>query len=190
MFTSKMMSENAADGGATQDTICFAELSGGMVVIRVSGRGTFANSVEFKKLTDLLADRLGADEYRFILDLDDCATMDSTFMGVLASVGLRQKKSCGEKMAVVNANEQCCKLLTTLGLSFFLDVRPCGQSSVPDVDSSSFKTAQAQQVSKTDRIIHMIEAHQNLCDIQSENTVRFDSVLKYLDESLRREQGK
>ena len=35
----------------------------------------------------------------------------------------------------------------------------------------------------------MIEAHEKLCDIDSENVVRFESVLKYLHESLEREKN-
>lgn len=169
------------------DSICFAQLEGGLVAIRVTGRGSFANSVELKQLCDRLADQHGGSGYRFIIDLHECSTMDSTFLGVLASIGLRQKRDTARLLTVVNANEQVVRLLETLGLSHFLEVRAEGTSAARGAE---FVTESSADVSREDRIIHMLEAHQNLCDIDSENYVRFGSVLKYLQESLEREKGK
>ena len=173
---------------ASGDTISFAELPDGVVVIRVIGRGSFANSVEFKRLTDLFAERLSS-ACRFVLDLEQCVTMDSTFMGVLANVGLRQRRDTREAMTLVNVNEQNERLLHTLGLAHFLYVRTVGQDAHPATEAATdFRTAEAPKVSKTDRIVHMIEAHENLVESDSANAVRFESVLKYLNESLKKEQ--
>lgn len=189
--------KSAGASGAGQappdDTICFAELSGGLVVIRILGRGSFGNSVELKRLADHLAARHGAGGYHFILDLDQCTTMDSTFMGVLASVGIRQRKESGKRMTVVNANPQTLRLMKTLGIDKFLEVRQPGENAhAPhaELEERDFLCATQADVSKEERIIHMIEAHQALCDVDTQNTVRFESVLKYLHESLEREAGK
>ena len=109
-------------------------------------------------------------------------------MGVLASVGLRQRRDSDELMVLVNVNPQNVRLLQTLGLSHFLNVRATGQGA-PEVGNAEFRTAQPAKVSNTDRIVHMIEAHENLLETDSENAVRFESVLKYLNESLEREKG-
>lgn len=170
-----------------EDTIRFAELSGGVVVIRVLGRGSYSNSVEFKTLADKVAERQGAGNYHFVIDLDACPTMDSTFMGVLASVGLRQRREGRDTLIIVNANEQSTRLLKTLGLAHFISVRSAHQADVPDLSDNAFQSADRSDLSKADRIAHMIEAHEKLCDIESENNVRFESVLKYLNESLHRE---
>lgn len=170
------------------DTISFAELRGGIIVVRVVGRGSYANSVEFKRLADHMVSRYGPGNYHFVIDLENCATMDSTFMGVLASIGLRQKRDDTERLTVVNANEQNLRLLQTLGLSHFMNVRPMGKSEQLNVKNGAFQVAERQELSKTDRIVHMIEAHENLTDADAENAVRFESVLKYLHESLDREK--
>ena len=130
------------------DTVSFAEMGDGVIVIRVVGRGSFANSVEFKRLTDHFAERLGGAS-RFVLDLGQCATMDSTFMGVLASVGLRQRRDSDELMVLVNVNPQNVRLLQTLGLSHFLNVRATGQGA-PEVGNAEFRTAQPAKVSNTE----------------------------------------
>jgi len=190
MADPKPTHQKAAETATADDTISFAELTGGIAVIRVSGRGSFANSVEMKSLADHLAGKTGAGHYRFLLDLSHCETMDSTFMGVLASIGLRHLRDTSKPLVIVNANEQTARLLSTLGLSHFVNVRAAGHADAPVLDSSMFQVAGQKEISRTERIIHMIEAHQQLCDIDSENAVRFEGVLKYLQESLERETNK
>jgi two-component sensor histidine kinase len=46
------------------------------------------------------------------------------------------------------------------------------------------------EVSKLDRIIMMIEAHERLIDIDSSNEIKFKSVLETLHDSLERAGGK
>ncbi len=182
-------SGGAADAGSgDDDTICFAELSDGLAVVRVLGRGSFHNSVELKRLAESLSLRHGGSGYQFIVDLDACTTMDSTFMGVLASVGMRHKKETGRRMAVVNANEQTMRLMKTLGIDKLLDVRAHPDRGDAPTADDCFRPASQAEISKTERIIHMIEAHQTLCNADSQNAVRFESVLKFLRESLEREK--
>ena len=172
-----------------RDTICFAEMSGGVAVIRVLGRGSFSNSVELKQLADHLADQAGPANYHFIVDLEECITMDSTFMGVLASVGLRHRRENDKPMTLVRVNEQCNRLLKTLGVALFIDIHKASESPAQRVaDSADLLQADQQEVSRIDRIIHMIEAHETLCDIDSQNIARFEPVIKYLKESLEREK--
>ncbi|MCX7019080.1 MAG: STAS domain-containing protein [bacterium] len=190
MVDTRMTRQKAAQTATADDTISFAELSGGIAVIRVSGRGSFANSVEMKSLADNLAAKIGPGHYHFLLDLSHCETMDSTFMGMVASIGLRHIRDNSEPLVIVNANDQTARLLSTLGLSHFINVRMAGHADTPPFESSMFQVADRKDVSKAERIIHMIEAHQQLCDIDSENVVRFEGVLKYLQESLEHEKNK
>lgn len=171
---------------ASQDAVCFAELPGSLAIVKVQGRGTFTNSVELKRLAEDLSSR--EPQLRIIIDLENCATMDSTFMGVLASVGLRQKRETGEKMTIVNANAQNVRLLQTLGLSHFMNVRTT-RAGTPEVEAPEFQYPESGDISRHDRIVHMIEAHQTLCDADNKNELRFQSVLKYLSDSLNREEN-
>src|SRR5262245_61655655 len=80
-------------------------------IIRISGRANFSCSVHFKTVVQELYNR-GAQ--RFILDLGECATMDSTFLGVLA--GLALKLSDNEKpvkpiLEMYKPNERVLELL-------------------------------------------------------------------------------
>src|SRR5690606_12723803 len=154
----------------------FAVLPEDIVAIRIFGRGTFDNSMELRRLVELMVARPGQAGTKFIVDLEECATMDSTFMGVLASMGLRQLKETGEKMTVVNANAQNVRLLTTLGLSQFLVIRETNKGA-PEMSDSEFQCLLQEDATRAERIIHMIEAHQDLCEVDPSNNLRFESVL-------------
>lgn len=182
-----MMTEHKiAAGHKVHDSISFAVLPDDIVVIRITGRGTFQNSIELRKLGDTMSNRDGVHP-QFIIDLEECVTMDSTFMGVLASLGLRQLRTTDRKLVIVNANPQNIRLLETLGLSQFIAVR-ASPAGTPPVTDEDFKCLLREKVSRTDRIIHMIEAHKDLCEADPSNNLRFESVLKYLRDSLEHEE--
>jgi anti-anti-sigma factor len=174
------------EAAAAPDSINFATLGKGVVVIKVVGRGNFQNSVELKRLAENMANRTGDFQTRFIMDMHECISMDSTFMGVLASMALRQLKDSGNRLTVIRANPQNVRLLETLGLAHFMTIRT--SESSPALTECEFRCADSEDVGKVDRIVHMIEAHENLCSADSENNLRFESVLKYLKESLDREE--
>lgn len=176
-----------AEAPAVQDAILFARLAEGIVAIQVLGRGSFQNSVEVKSVADAMFERNCEYKPRFVFDMVFCSTMDSTFMGVMASIGLRQLRESSEQMIVLNANAQVAKLLDTLGLVHFIDVRKAPQGE-REVLNCSYKKVDTEGVSRKDRIVHMIEAHKNLCEADPENNIRFESVLKYLEQSLTEEK--
>ena len=64
-------------------------LCGPTVWVKVEGKGSFLNSENLKEFACGMLDH----GYRqFVVDLADCATMDSTFMGTMAKVALRLKE--------------------------------------------------------------------------------------------------
>src|SRR5258708_9361746 len=57
-----------------------------LVCIKIAGRANFTASVDFRTLVYGLAQQC---QFRFVLDLSECQLMDSTFLGVLAGIGLK-----------------------------------------------------------------------------------------------------
>src|SRR6185436_17837187 len=84
------------------------------VCVKITGRAACACSVDFRKLI------LGLREKgwrRFVLDLTDCQLMDSTFLGVLAGIGLRFSEDTGvgaSKIELLNPSERVSGLLENL----------------------------------------------------------------------------
>ncbi len=60
--------------------------------IRIEGRANFNSSVDFKALINGLVEK---GYCRFVLDLTDCVLMDSTFLGVLAGLGMKFTSATG-----------------------------------------------------------------------------------------------
>lgn len=168
------------------EAIQYANLPDDIVVIRVSGKGNHQNSVALRQAFEITSTTDHCP--RYIMDLDKCSTMDSTFMGVLASIGLRQQRTSKSKTIVVNAGSHVKQQLDLLGLKFILDMRDMSENRAMEIVKSggSFSGVQAPEISKIDRIVLMIEAHERLIDVDSQNEVKFRGVLQTLRDSLDR----
>lgn len=180
---------------ASQEPILYARLPDGIVIIRVNGKGTHQQTSALLHVFQMTRDLNPPPSY--VIDLDQCTTMDSTFMGTLASIGLHQRRERGTSVVVVNSKEHVRYLLNTLGLHYILDLRPeQGQDCAADgvggaaaqAGDAAFKPAEAPAMTNLDRIVMMIEAHKTLVDVDEGNEVKFDSVIKSLRDSLAREQ--
>jgi anti-anti-sigma factor len=165
---------------ADASKILYACPSDDCVVFRVVGRGGFQNSVALKQTAEKMMARNNGT--RFVFDLGGCVSMDSTFMGVLASLGLQQRRRLSENLAIINASEHTRRLLETLGLAHFLDVR--SDRADLGVSADAYASAGQTKIDRREQIIHMIQAHEELINLDSRNRVRFDDVVKVLSESL------
>src|SRR5688500_14835174 len=83
--------------------------------VKISGRANFTNSLDLKKVVYELSER-GYE--KFVLDLSDCTLMDSTFLGVLAGIGLKFPAGDGAAtiVEVYNPNARIKDLLENLGV--------------------------------------------------------------------------
>lgn len=173
-------------GERTDKSILCAVLDDGRTaIVRVIGRGNFLNSVSLKRFADHLAAR-GKPE-TFILDLAQCETMDSTFMGILASVSLAQERGKRSRVVVANPNEHVVKLLKTLGLMRLLDVHEPERRKDRELlgrAEESLAPAEAAAITHAEQIDHTLKAHKALVPLDDENESRFQSVIHYLEKSL------
>ena len=64
-----------------------------LVCIKIAGRASFQGSVDFRTLIHTLWQQ---GHTRFVLDVSECQLMDSTFLGVLAGLGLRFSEETGK----------------------------------------------------------------------------------------------
>ena len=167
----------------TPGMVEFAQCGGKVAVIRLVGRCTFQNSAFLQKAAEVCEQQLGPCS--FVLDLDRCERMDSTFLGVLAGIALRQRQVGQSDLIAVNVSPRLRRSMSLLGLTHVLDVRdrqPEGSAAQELEVGESDRVA----LSRADQVAHMIQAHRRLVEIDSGNEVRFDDVMKYLAESLNR----
>ena len=170
------------------DRIVFADLGKGVYVIAISGRANYAITPDLRSLTQKLsAESLTSpDKYSFIFDMENVETMDSTFMGAMAGIALRQKKDTSTKIVLCNLNPHCQQLLSTLGVSHFVELRVAD----PSTAQMKWQTADKETLSKVEMTTMMLEAHETLSNLVSSNEVQFAGVIDYLKKCLQDQSGK
>jgi anti-anti-sigma factor len=171
------------------ECIQYATLPDDIVIIRVAGRANYQNSLALKQVFEKTSSENKSPN--FVFDLERCDSMDSTFMGVVASIGLHQRRIRGTKSTVLNVSPHVRDLLDMLGLKFLLEIRDAEADgkSRPAVPEARFSDVVPPETTKLDRIIMMIEAHERLIDVSDQNEVKFKSVLETLHDSLERAGG-
>lgn len=145
------------------------------VVIRIDGRASFQNS---GCLRDFVTAMLQRGKTRFVVDFRRCASMDSTFLGVLAGTALELKKT-GVSGSLV---------ATRVGLRNLELMRNLGLHRLLTVDAGDFPTGfeqvntplgcQARSEIETARLV--LEAHENLVNVDEANCSKFQDVLAFL----------
>lgn len=148
--------------------------------VLVSGRATFACSPAVRRFAAAMLER---NIPNFMIDLSECDTMDSTFMGVLAMIGTgaRERHINAE---IVNASDYHKELLDTLGIDtlFSFSHTPNGSQ----VDWRALCHAEADADSPLVQAEVMRDAHQMLMDVDEENIPKFRDVVRYIDEDIDR----
>jgi anti-sigma B factor antagonist len=151
--------------------------------VRVEGRGSFLNSGNFKEFAQEMVNR----GYReFVIDLQNCAMMDSTFMGTMAGVALRLRELGHGHLRVVHCGNRSRDLLSGLGLDQIISIQSNG-STAPDCQSLGKDAGERTTATKTEQAQTMLDAHEALCEAAPENLTRFKDVLDYLKQDLHHE---
>lgn len=150
--------------------------------VKIAGRVSFACSPDFKALLDGL---LKKNYHRFILDLSECALMDSTFLGVLAGFGIKLSPpgaAARPGIELHNPTPRVAELLENLGAAHLfkittgpLQLPDDAQAATPDSINPSH-----EQITRT-----CLEAHETLMSMNPENVARFKDVAQFLAEDLK-----
>src|SRR6185436_9282559 len=84
------------------------------VVVRIDGRASFQNS---GCLRVFISEMLARGKNRFVLDFQQCASMDSTFLGVLAGAAIELRKASRDgSLVVARVGQRNLVLLRSLGV--------------------------------------------------------------------------
>lgn len=158
-----------------------------VVVVRISGRANFQNSVDFKAT---LLELWHRGCRRFILDLTNCQLMDSTFLGVMAGLGLKFSKDPNANAAgtarieLLNPSPRIADLFDNLGIIHLFTVSGSPPAEVKDLSPVTPSASAAPDRKETTRVC--IEAHLLLMKLNEANVTKFKDVTKFLEEDLKR----
>ena len=151
----------------------------GDVHVHVAGRGTFQNGQPLRRYAVEMIDQ-GARQ--FVVDLGQCEGLDSTFLGVLAGIGLqlREPPTRG-RLCLANVSPRNLELFQTLGLDRLFEFAPAAPAGIPlqqlaDPAIPSSRTV----IAKSEVANLMLEAHDNLIRADGRNQAKFKDVTTVL----------
>ena len=140
--------------------------------------------MDFKTLINTLREQ---GHKRFVLEVSECQLMDSTFLGVLAGLGLKfNDERNGHEPAsleLLNPSDRIFDLIENLGIEHLFQIH---KGATPEVGELSpvGKPGSAPDRTETTRIC--LEAHRLLMEINPANVAKFKDVAKFLEEDLKK----
>jgi anti-anti-sigma factor len=157
--------------------------------IRCEGKGSFLQSPALKECAEK---RRNLGETQFVIDLEACSGMDSTFMGLLAGLASRVSKEGGSVM-IASPGEKNDRSLVDLGLDCLLEISPDDASWVgkeAEIRGKLKPFSPSRMPDTKDRAKHVLDSHRTLASTSDENAKRFATVLQVLEEDVEKESKK
>ncbi len=150
-------------------------------IVKIRGRVSFLNSAPLREFfTQTTREKNG-----FILDFGDCASMDSTFLGILAgaAMDLRKKDPPGS-FVLCRLGARNLELVRNLGLHRIMTV-DAGETSLNfNPNAKSLTGANNKEEIENARIV--LEAHENLVEVDEGNRKKFQDVISFLKNQVER----
>jgi anti-sigma B factor antagonist len=154
------------------------------VWIKISGRANFTSSLDLKRIVTELWER---GYRRFVLEISDCVLMDSTFLGVMAGIGLKfaEANQRGETCCVeiANPNARIADILENLGVAHLFKIIHIARQENGKFAPLSRDGESAPRVEVTRTCL---EAHKILMGLNPENVGKFKDVAQFLAEDLKK----
>ena len=159
--------------------VFFVDAYADPVVVRIEGRASFMNSGGLK---DFIAEMVKQGKRRFVVDFRLCASMDSTFLGVLAGAALELRRQTPPGgLTLARVGERNLELIRNLGLHRLATV-DTGTDTMNPMGHSAPLTEQARTEVESARLV--LEAHENLVSTDTANAAKFQDVMAFLRNRL------
>lgn len=163
----------------TESGISFGTFDG-FTWIRCEGKGSFLQSPALKECANQRRDE---GERCFVIDLEACTGMDSTFMGFLAGLASRVGRDDGW-VRIASPGERNRRSLEDLGLDCVLEIEPTGapwHGREAEIRGALKPYAPKRLPGIDERARHVLDAHRELASTSDDNARRFAGVLEVLE---------
>ncbi|MGJ3244092.1 MAG: STAS domain-containing protein [Opitutales bacterium] len=144
------------------------------VIIKIRGRANYMNC---KPVGVFFKDMINRGKRTFVMDFADCSAMDSTFLGILAgaAMDLRDLDPPGT-LVLARLGARNLDLVRNLGLHHILEV-DTGSANHRLDSKADLHSLQGEKVDSADAIL---QAHENLVDVDQGNLQKFQDVISFL----------
>ena len=145
--------------------------------IRVSDKASYLNC---SPVRDFILNRLEAGQLNFVVDFDNCRSLDSTFLGILVSLAIKVKSS--GSLSLLNLRDRNLETVQNLGIHKIAIV---STESFKDLDGIQDIKPINEEKKASSHLIY--EAHKTLMDLNQKNQKLFCDVVKFLEQ--KKEEG-
>lgn len=151
-----------------------------VILLRVEGKGTHLTSHLFKRYVHQC---LSENRRQFHVDLSQCSYMDSTFLGMMAGIGIKLKERSFPAMKLVNINDRVRGMFEALGIDHLFELVQRAATS------GEFKEVEGYANNVEGKARDMLEAHEKLVEVSTSNEAKFRDVIALLREEVRKTGG-
>lgn len=150
-------------------------------LVRVEGRGDFKLASSFRQATKTA---LSAAVPFLVVDMADCTTLDSTFMGAIAAVGLATRPPAPTRAVFLNLAPSTRALLKGLGVDRIVriiapDALPPGLGDLSGL-AADLRPVESGPATQRETAAMMYDAHETLTRVHPDNLRKFKDVLAFL----------
>ena len=143
--------------------------------VKVYDKASYLNAQPLRKFFE---DQEKAGQKRFIIDFKNCASLDSTFLGILVSVALKirtdQEGGC---MALLNLTGRNLETVCNLGIHQITEVSSDEINDAEQLEKLNQNSAESTVGSQT-----IYNAHKALMNLNDKNLRIFSDVVSYLEQ--------
>lgn len=162
---------------STANPVFLVDTFASPVVIKIDGRASFMNC---GCLRDFFAEMIRQGKTKFVVDFRQCASMDSTFLGVLAGAALELRKlEPPGSLIVSRVGTRNLELLRNLGLHRLLVVDTGDSGPAAERNAAQALVCSAPR-NELENARMVLEAHENLVSADAGNQGKFQDVLAFL----------
>ena len=158
---------------------------GSVAWVRVNGAAGHENAACIK---DFLSRRFDNGWRKFVIDLQSCRGIDSTFIGMLYRLAsMVDAEGEGGSVEVINPGERNEKSICKLGLDNLIKIDRNGQRWEKEqalVEKNISQPLTCPPLGKREKTELILDAHEALIAANAENESRFCDVVEFLRQDL------
>ncbi|NDV63510.1 STAS domain-containing protein [Puniceicoccales bacterium CK1056] len=153
------------------------------VIVKINGKASFINSGPVKNLFDRLVEQ---GKTRFVIDFQQCSGMDSTFLGILAGLGIKLMKMKPKGTVVLTRlGARNSELVRNLGLHRLLILDDGAATAADNAQLEAVgDQSDKSHLSEVENARLVLQAHENLVEIDDSNKTKFQDVISFLKNQM------
>ena len=155
----------------------FVRVKAGVAYLDIAGRANYLNC---KQVGEFFEMALRRGSKKFFLNFAQCKGMDSTFMGMIASLALKLiKQGCPDSVVLCSLEGRNLELIENLGLESLVKIQDAPEMFFPREFLGS-ETATKEEI---------LDSHKSLIAANPANAKDFEDVVSFMQKEIERERG-